>query len=91
MNYSLTHFRKSRETFCNRTSVMLNKKNEDVKIVKWQSKLTFIGIHKSYENHVTYAFKQNEFLQDKPFFSRFNKLELNKLSIPETYYDKLQL
>ena len=59
-------------------------------IIKLQSKLIFNGIHKSYENCDSYTFKQNEILMDKPTYLGFFVLELNKLLMYETYYDKLQ-
>ena len=66
-------------------------KKEDYKeIIKQQSKLTFNGIHKSYENCDIYTFKQNEVLMDKPIYLGFSVLELSKLFMYERYYDKLQ-
>ena len=58
--------------------------------MKQQSKLTFNGIHKSYENCDSYTFQQNEVLIDKPIYLGLSVLELGKLLIYETYYDKLQ-
>ena len=52
--------------------------------------MTFNGIHKSYENCDSYTFKQNEVLMDKPIYLGFTVLELSKLLLYETYYDKLQ-
>ena len=52
--------------------------------------MTFNGIHKSVENCGSYTFKQNEVLMNKPIYSGFAVLELNKLSMYETYYEKLQ-
>ena len=52
--------------------------------------MTFNGIHKSYENYDRYTFKQNEVLMDKPIYLGFRVLELCKLLMYETYYDKLQ-
>ena len=52
--------------------------------------MTFKGIHKAYENCDSYTFKQNEVLMDKPFYLGFSVLELSKLLMYETYYDKLQ-
>ena len=66
------------------------KKDHYRQIVKQQSKLTFNGIHKSYENCDSYTFKQNEVLMHKPIYLRFSVLELSKLLMYETYYDKLQ-
>ena len=59
-------------------------------IIKHQSKQTFNGIHKSYENCDSYTFKQNEVLMDKPIYLGFTVLELSKLLMCETYYDKLE-
>ena len=53
----------------------------------FQSKLTFNGIHKSYENYDSYTFKQNEVLMDKPIYLGFSVVELSKLLMYETYYD----
>ena len=52
--------------------------------------MTFNGIHESYENCDSYTFKQNEVLIDKPIYLGFSVLELSKLLMYETYYDKLQ-
>ena len=52
--------------------------------------MTFNGIHKSYENCDSYTHKQNEVLMDKPIYLGFSVLELSKLLMYETYYDKLQ-
>ena len=53
---------KTMENVRNRIKVEFIKKDEDEKIVKQQSKLTFNGIHKSYENYDSFTFKQNEVL-----------------------------
>ena len=68
----------------------LSKKNDYKEIKKQQSKLIFNGIHKSYENCDSYTFKQNDVLMDKPIYLGFSVLELSKLLMYETYYDKLQ-
>ena len=44
----------------------------------------------SYENYDSYTFKQNEVLLDKPIYLGFSELQLSKLLMRETYYDKLQ-
>ena len=51
---------KTMENIRNRIKIEPIKKDEVDKILKWQSKLTFAGIHKEYENYSTYTFKQNE-------------------------------
>ena len=78
------------ENVRNRLRLEFIKKYEYKENVKQQSKLTFNGIHKSYENCDTYLFKKNEVLMDKPIYIGFAVLELSKLHMYETYYDKLQ-
>ena len=64
-------------------------KNYEYKeIIKEQSKLTFNGIHKSYDN--CDLFEKNEVLLDEPIYLGFVILELSELHMYETYYDKLQ-
>ena len=78
------------ENVRNRIKVDSIKKDDTDKIIKQQSKLTFNGIHKSYENYDSYTFKQIEVLMDKPNYLGFSVLELSKLLMYETSYDKLQ-
>ena len=78
------------ENVRNRLKKKFIKKYDYREIIKQQSKLTFNGIHKSYPNCDSYAFKQNEVLMDKPFYLGFSVLELGKLHMYETYYDILQ-
>ena len=79
---------KTMENVRNRLKIKFIKKDDIDKIMKQQAKLTFNGIHKSYENCDSYTFKQNEVVMDKPNYSGFNVLELSKLLLYETYYDK---
>ena len=65
-------------------------KDDIKKFSNRQSKLTFNGIHKSYENYDSYTFKQNEVVMDKAIYVGFSILELSKLHMYETYYDTLQ-
>ena len=91
--YSLlnnTFYGKTMENVRNRLKIKFIKKDEYREIIKQQSKLTFNGIHKSYENYDSYTFKQNEVLMDKPIYLGVTVLELSKLLMYETYYDKLQ-
>ena len=60
------------------------------KIIEQQLKIPFNGIHKSYENCDSYAFKHNEVLMDKPIYVGFAILQVSKLHLFETYYDNLQ-
>ena len=75
------------ENVRNRLKIKFIQKDEYREKIKQQSKLTFIGIHKSYENCDSYTFKQNEVLMDKPIYLGFTVLELSKLLMYETYYD----
>ena len=80
---------KTMENVRNRLKIKFIKKDDYREIIKQQSKLTFNGIHKSYENCDSYTFKQNEVLMNKPIYLGFSVLELSKLLMYETYYDKL--
>ena len=60
------------------------------KIINQQSKITFNGIHKSYENCGSYIFKQNQVVMDKAIYVGFAILELSTLHMYETFYDTLQ-
>ena len=81
---------KTMENVPNRLKIKFFKKDNYRKIIEYKSKLTFNGIHKSYENCDSYTIKQNEVLMDKPIYLGFTVLELSKLFMYETYYDKLQ-
>ena len=70
--------------------IELNKKDNIKKIIDQQSKLTFNGIQRSYENYDSYTFKQNQVVMDKAIYVGFAILELSKLHMYETYYDTLQ-
>ena len=59
---------RTRENVRNRSKIKFIKKDDYRGIIKYQSKLTFKGIHKSYENCDSYTFKQNEVLMDKPIY-----------------------
>ena len=81
---------KTMENVRNRLNIKFVKKDDYRERKELQSKLTFNGIHKSYENCDSYTHKQLEFLMDKPFYLGFTVLELSKLLMYETYYGKLQ-
>ena len=49
------------ENMRNRSKIELNKKDEEEKMVKWQPKLTFNGIHKSYEQYDSYGLSRMRF------------------------------
>ena len=73
------------ENVRNRLKIKFIEKDDYREIIKHQSKLTFNGIHKSYENCDSYTFKQNEVLMDKPIYLGFTVLELSKLLMYATY------
>ena len=81
---------KTMENIRDRLKIKFVKNDNYREIVKQQSKLTFNGIQKSYENCDSYTFKQNEVLMDKPIYLGFTVLELSKLLMYETYYGILQ-
>ena len=83
-------FGKFLENIRNRLELELIKKDNIKKIIDQQSKLTFNGIQKSYENYDTYTFKQNQVVIDKAIYVGFTILELSKLHMHETYCDTLQ-
>ena len=66
---------KTMENVRNRLKIKFIKKDDHREIIKQQSKLTFNGIHKSYEICDSYTFKQNEVLMDKPNYIGFTVLE----------------
>ena len=70
---------KTMENVRNRLKIKFIKKDDYREIIKQQSRLTFNGIHKAYENCDSYTFKQNEVLMDKPIYLGFSVLELSKL------------
>ena len=59
-------YRKTMENVRNRIKEDFIRKDDSDKIIKQQSKITFNGIHKSYENYDSYTFKQNGVLMYKP-------------------------
>ena len=66
------------ENVRDRIKVESIKKDDIDKIIKQQSKVTFHGIHKSYEKVDSYTIKQNEVLMDKPIHLGFSLLELSE-------------
>ena len=87
---NIAFYGKTMENVRNPLKIKFFKKDDYREIIKQQSKLTFNGIHKSYENCYSYKVRQNEVLMDKPIYLGFTVLELSKLLMYETYYDKLQ-
>ena len=82
---------KTMEIILNQIRVdIIRKDDKDEKSIKQQSELTFNGIHEYDTNYDSYTLKQNEVLMDKSVYLGFAMLELSKLLMRETYYDKLQ-
>ena len=81
---------KTMENVRNRLKIIFAKKDDDRKIIKQQSKLTFNKIQKSYENCDSYTFRENEVKMDKPLYLGFSVLKFSELLTFETYYDLLQ-
>ena len=67
------------ENVRNRLKIKFVRKDDYREILIQQSKLTFNGIHKSYENCDSYVFRKNEVVRDKPIYLGFAVLELSKL------------
>ena len=80
---------KTMENVRNRLKIKFVKKDDYREIIKQQSKQTFNGIHKSYENCDSYTFRENEVKMDKPIYLGFSVIELSKLLMYENYYDIL--
>ena len=72
-------FGKFSENVRSRLGLELIKKGDIKKIIKQQSKLTFNGTQRSYENYDSYTFKKNEVVMDKAIYVGFAILELSKL------------
>ena len=71
-----------------KTEKKISRKDDKERINEQQSKLTFNGIHKSNTNFDNYTFGQNEVVTDKPIYLGIAVLELRKLLMYGTYYDK---
>ena len=89
-NLICSFFGKTMEDIRNRIKVEFVKITDERTILRYQSRLDFNGIHKSYQDYDTYYFKSNVVKMEKPIYLGFSILELSKLLMYETYYDKLQ-
>ena len=81
---------KTMENVRNRCKIEIIERDDYNKILRWQRKLTFNGICKSFSNCASYPEREHEILMDKPIYLGFAILELSKLHMYETYYDSLQ-
>ena len=89
-NLICSFFGKTMEDVRNRIKVEFIKNTNERKILQYQSRLDFSGIHKSYQDYDSYTFKSRVVKMEKPIYLGFTILELSKLLMYETYYDKLQ-
>ena len=89
-NLICSFFGKTMEDVRNRIKVEFAKNTDEQKILRYQSRLDFDGIHKSYQDYDRYTFKSNVIKMEKPIYLGFTILELSKLLMYETYYDRLQ-
>ena len=67
---------KTMEIVRNRLIVEFIKKDDDEKLIKQKSELTFNGVHKSYAKCDSYAFKQKGVFMDKSIYLGFAVFEL---------------
>ena len=89
-NLISSFFGKTMEDVRNRIKVEFVKNTNERKILRFQSRLDFDGIHKRYQDYDSYTFKSNVVKMEKPIYLGFCILELSKLLMYETNYDKLQ-
>ena len=82
--------RRKMETVRNKSKLEFFLKDDNETNFKQQSKLPFIDFHTSYTGNDNYTFKQNDVLMNKPTHLKFAVLQLSKLYICESYYDKIQ-
>ena len=79
-SYTILHSKeKTMEHVCNRIKAEFIGKDENERIVKQQSKLTFNWIQKSYTFCDSYTFRQNEVIMDKMNQIWFAILQLSKV------------
>ena len=77
-------FGKFLENVRNRLEIELISKHDFKKVIEGQSKLTFKGIHKSYENCDSYSFRRNQVVMDRAIYVGIAIWELGKLHMYET-------
>ena len=80
MLFNNAFYGKCMENLRNRLRLEGIEKDDSKEILKQHSKLTFNGIHKSYENCDSYLFRKNEDLMDKSFYLGFAVLELSNFA-----------
>ena len=79
-------FRKTMEDVRNRIKVENVKNTNDKKILRYQSRLDFNVMQKSYQDYDSYTFQDNVIKMEKPIYLGFAILELSKLLMYETFF-----
>ena len=74
-NLICSFFGKTMEGVRNRIKVAFVKNTDERKILRYQSRLDFNGIHKSYQDYDTYTFGSNIIKMEKPIYLGFTILE----------------
>ena len=87
-NIICSFFGKTMEDVRNRIKVEFVKNTDERKILRYQSRLNFDGIHKNYLDYDSYTVKTNVVKMEKPIYLGFTILKLSKLLMYVTYYDK---
>ena len=88
-NLICSFFGKTMEDVRTRIKNEIVKNTDEKKFLRYQSRLDFDGIHKSYQDYDSYTIKSNVIKMEKPIYLGFVFLELSKIIMFETYYDKL--
>ena len=83
-NLICSFFGKTMEDVRNRIKVEFVENTNERKILQFQSRLDFNGIHKSYQDYDTYTFNSNVVKMEKSIYLGFCILELSKLLMYET-------
>ena len=74
----------------NRIKIEIVINTDEKKILYFQSRSDFNGIHKSYQSYDSYTIKKNIIKMEKPIYLGFVISELSKSLMYEANYDKLQ-
>ena len=81
---------KTIENVRNHVNIDLISIYDEEKIMERQSKLSFDGLIKCYDEFIAYKFKKSKITFKQPIYLGFSILELSKLLMYEYYYEKFQ-
>ena len=73
-----------------RTRIEFVEKTDEKMTLRYQSRLLFDRIHKSYQDYDSYTIKKKDIRMEKPIDIGFALLELSKFLLYGTYYEKLR-